>query len=84
MLGLVFLAPVDASSLTVPLSHRAWRPRTDQLSRHPPAPQQKAWTTANPRITGRSNSAQQLNHSNSVTNKPLLISFFNRVREVSS
>ncbi|KAK2606891.1 hypothetical protein N8I77_005614 [Diaporthe amygdali] len=46
-----------------------------------PTPQQKAWTTANPKITGRSNSPQQQNQSNSVANKPVLVNFFNRVRE---
>ncbi|KUI58275.1 hypothetical protein VP1G_05560 [Cytospora mali] len=51
-------------------------------TRQSPVPQQRAWTTANPKITGRSNSPQQRSSFNSPANKPpVLTSFFDRVRE---
>ncbi|KAG8163973.1 hypothetical protein KVR01_005891 [Diaporthe batatas] len=50
-------------------------------TRQAPAPQHKAWTTANPKITGRSNSPQLKNSTDSAVTKPALVNFFNRVRE---
>ncbi|ROV97059.1 hypothetical protein VMCG_07518 [Cytospora schulzeri] len=50
-------------------------------TRQSPVPQQRAWTTANPKITGQSNSPQQRSSFNSPANKPALSSFFDRVKE---
>ncbi|ROW02562.1 hypothetical protein VPNG_07860 [Cytospora leucostoma] len=49
--------------------------------RQSPVVQQRAWTTANPKITGQTNSPQQRSAFNPPSNKPVLTSFFDRVRE---